>query len=66
MIPSQQPRDKTLQSQKDSGGIVEKIANAIDPAGTEVSDEEIKDPGTYTRDFQEQKNTSNDNPPKPR
>lgn len=51
MNPNRNTPEKSSGSNKDSNGKLEKIANAIDPAGTEVSDEEIMDPGAKTREF---------------
>lgn len=53
------------EGKKDEGKL-EKIANTIDPAGTEVTDDELIDPGANTRDFSTREKETNRNPPKPR
>lgn len=50
------------QTKKDDG-MLEKIANTIDPAGMEVTDDEIMDPGANTRDFPPDQKKENRNPP---
>lgn len=53
------------QGKKDEG-MLEKIANKIDPAGTDISDDEIMDPGSNIRDFPEDQKKENRNPPNQR
>lgn len=56
-------RGKTPTKGKEDDGILEKIANTIDPAGTGVTDDEIMDPGANIRDFPADQKKENRNPP---
>lgn len=56
-------QDKSPEQSKKDEGILEKIANTIDPAGTDVTDDEIMDPGANIRDFPEEQEKENRNPP---
>jgi len=51
MNPNRNTPEKSSAEKKGSNGKLEKIANAIDPAGTDVRDEEIMDPGAKTHEF---------------
>lgn len=55
--PEQSGKDK-----KEDEGMLEKIANIIDPSGADVSDDELMDPGTNIKDFPSQENKTNRNP----
>ncbi len=66
MSPNRNPHEKSSTPQTESEGKLEKIANAIDPASTQVSDEEIMDPGANTRDFPPRQPESRNRPSKPR
>jgi len=57
MNPTKNTQDKSSVGKKDSEGALEKIANAIDPAGTQVSDEEIMDPGAKRHESPPTRNT---------
>lgn len=51
------------QHKQEDEGMLEKIANTIDPAGTGVTDDEILDPGANIRDFPPDQKKENRNPP---
>lgn len=56
-------RGNTRHPDKKDEGMLEKIANTIDPAGTGVSDDELIDPGANIRDFPPDQKKENRNPP---
>jgi len=66
MNPNKNATEKSSGGNKDSNGKLEKIANAIDPAGTEVNDEEIMDPGAKTREFSPAQKNSSAPPSRPK
>jgi hypothetical protein len=59
------PEQSDNDEKKDEGKL-EKIAKAIDPPGTDVSDDELIDPGANTREFPSRQNETNRNLSKPR
>ena len=66
MNPTRNVAGKSSSDEKNSDGKLEKIANAVDPAGTDVSDEELMDPGAKTRDFPPPQKNSNTSPSRPK
>lgn len=56
-------QDKSPDQRKEEDGMLEKLANKIDPAGTGVTDDEIMDPGANIRDFSPDQKPENRNPP---
>lgn len=56
-------QDKSPDQRKEEDGMLEKLANKIDPAGIGVTDDEIMDPGANIRDFPPDQKPENRNPP---
>ena len=54
---------KPSDQKQEQDGMLERIARKIDPSGTEVTDEEIMDPGSNIRENPPQQKPTSHNPP---
>jgi hypothetical protein len=58
--------EQSGNEEKSDEGTLEKIAKAIDPPSTDVSDDELIDPGANIRDFPPKQNETDRNPSRQR